>query len=626
MTAIAGLVGAPATGICESGCFASLDALTLYGSRVSVRASAAAAFGVRLHPLLPEDRFDDQPFRNDRFLLVADVRLDNRDELLAALGSGGPRSKRRCDAEILFNAWCRWQERCLDFIVGDYAFAVHDAATGRLFLVRDPMGQRPLFHARIGTTLAFASMPSGILAHLPVEHDRIRVAERLAARENHSRRSYFAGISRVLSGEMVILSLDGEVASRRWNPSLDEITGRTGDDFASELRETFDRAVAARLRRTTSPVATQLSSGYDSSAVTAAAARLIGSKDVIAFTSAPAPGLGTVEIRGRIPDESRVAAETAGFLGIGHEVVRMTQPLLDSLRGHARYYQEPVRNVLNMDWWAEIESRAARRRATVLLIGDAGNLTFSVGGLTALAEWARRGDWRRWWVEAMAASRRPDVRWRGILMTTFRLGLPRRLQEELIRLFLGQPRWDSACFVRPEVLAQLPREARPGPSSPADERVQILQGLDPGVFRKGSLARHGIDERDPTADRRLMEFALRLPPDQLLVRGIYKPLARAALAGRVPQLVIDAPLRGYQGADWVSRFRPEDAFSIVEEISGNSTVDEVIDIPRLKAAVGGWPAAAGSNSGSIESYGRHVTNALAMGVFIVESQSMPMGA
>lgn len=578
-----------------------------------------ASFGIRLAELLPEDRFDDQPYSDERFLFVADVRLDNRADLIRALGLRSSESKEIADSELLFRAWRLWQNECIDRIVGDYAFAVYDRQSGSLMLARDPIGQRPLFYARLGDAVIFASMPSGILPHGRFTHDRVRIAQRLAGREDESTRSYFEGITRVLSGETVTVSGD-RVESRRWTPQMQALTGQSTDDLRQELRERIDIAVAACMRRADGPLATHLSSGYDSSTITATAARLGDKNSTLAFTAAPAIGLRTVPVDRRNVDESAIASETGRVLGIDHEVVRTSEPLLDSLRGHARYYQEPVRNPLNMGWYAEIERRANQRGAKVLLLGELGNLTLSAGGLPVLADWIRKGAWVRWWKEAKAASRRDDVKWRGILMNSFRPFLPVRATEELTRLFQGQPRWSSACFVRAEVLGRLPSAAVARPRSTAAERLGIMRGFDAGVFRKGSLAMHGIDERDPTADRRLIEFSLRLPPERLLHDGVYKPLARSALSDRLPKSVLDAPLRGYQGADWISRIDKADALATVEEISANSTVLEVIDVPRLRARIEDWPDPEKAGAGEILAFGRHVTNALAMGVFIIESE------
>jgi len=403
-------------------------------------------------------------------------------------------------------------------------------------------------------------------------------------------------------------------------PPTDPLIGRTIEDLRDEFRNRVDRAVASCLRRIEGPLATHLSSGYDSSAVTATAAMIGGNRNVVAFTAAPAIGFRTAQVDRRNVDESVIAAETARFLNIDHEVVRTTDPLLDSLRGHTRFYQEPVRNLLNMGWYADIERRSRERGAKILLLGELGNLTLSAGGLPVLADWVREGAWARWWKEAKAASRRADVRWRGILMNSFGPFLPARATEELTRFVHGQPRWSSACFARAEMLSHLPSAATSRPRSQAAERLSIMRGFDAGVFRKGSLAKHGIDERDPTAHRGLIEFTLRLPPEQLLSSGVYKPLFRSAMSDRLPSSVLSAPLRGYQGADWVSRIDKASTLATVEEISANSTVLDVLDIGRLRATVENWPDPEKAKPGEIFAFGRHVTNALAMGVFIVESE------
>ena len=259
-----------------------------------------------------------------------------------------------------------------------------------------------------------------------------------------------------------------------------------------------------------------------------------------------------------------MAAETARFLGVQHDIVRTTEPLLDSLRNHTRYFQEPVRNPLNMGWYAEIERRAAKRGAKVLLTGELGNLTLSAGGLWQLAEWVHKRAWATWLTEAAAAAWRPDVTWRGVLFGSFGPSMPAWVNEQLLRIFVGQPPWRSACFVRPEILAKLPRRANKRVRRPVLQRLGIMRGYDPGVFRKGSLARHGVDERDPTADLRLIEFALRLPSEHLIYRGIYKPLAREALSDRLPPFVLDLPVRGYQGADWISHVSRQSALATLE--------------------------------------------------------------
>ncbi|HYW16187.1 MAG TPA: asparagine synthase-related protein, partial [Allosphingosinicella sp.] len=85
---------------------------------------------------------------------------------------------------------------------------------------------------------------------------------------------------------------------------------------------------------------------------------------------------------------------------------------------------------------------------------------------------------------------------------------------------------------------------------PIETRLWALRRVDTGNYNKGFLAGWGIDVRDPTADRRLIEFCLTVPADQYLRRGIRRALARTAFADRLPARIVDERRKGYQAADW----------------------------------------------------------------------------
>ena len=79
------------------------------------------------------------------------------------------------------------------------------------------------------------------------------------------------------------------------------------------------------------------------------------------------------------------------------------------------------------------------------------------------------------------------------------------------------------------------------------QRLSVLRETDFGNLNTGTLGGWHIDLRDPTADVRVLEFCLAVPPDQFLHEGIPRALARRALADRVPKLVLDERRRGSAG-------------------------------------------------------------------------------
>jgi asparagine synthetase B (glutamine-hydrolysing) len=76
-------------------------------------------------------------------VLIADVRLDNRDELIGAL-SIGTGSDQSSDGHLILHAWERWGEECPARLLGDFAFVLFDPRRNLLFSARDATGMRPL--------------------------------------------------------------------------------------------------------------------------------------------------------------------------------------------------------------------------------------------------------------------------------------------------------------------------------------------------------------------------------------------------------------------------------------------------------------------------------------------------
>src|SRR6185436_6488414 len=69
--------------------------------------------------------------------------------------------------EVVVTAFEQWGPACLDRFIGMFAFAIWDGR--QLFLARDRLGEKPLFHARDGRRFLFASEIKALLAELPAE-------------------------------------------------------------------------------------------------------------------------------------------------------------------------------------------------------------------------------------------------------------------------------------------------------------------------------------------------------------------------------------------------------------------------------------------------------------------------
>lgn len=609
MSAVAGFWSFDGNPAVTARCARMLAAQEIYGPQDGRQwADGSIAMGRRLFRTLPEDLYDRQPLhdRDGRFTLVADVRLDNRDELTAELGLSAEESARRCDADILLEALLRWEESALQRLVGDFAFALWDSRAEKLLLARDFIGQRPLHYHCGKDFFAFATMPKGLHAvpEIPYAPDEQAMAEFVTLVPNDGSRSFFKDVVPVKAGEAVTVTRHGVSRNRYWNPSPAP-AGGARSDHAEGLRHHLDQATRSRLRGAAGAVGTHLSGGYDSAAVTATAARLLApdGRRAVAFTAVPREGYDGPCPANRIGDEGPLAAATAAMHpNIDHVLIR-TGDLspLDGLDHGFMLFDRPTLNICNLAWVRAINASARERRLGIMLTGQMGNASLSYNGLELLPELLRHGRLIKFARESAGLVARGGASWRSVLANAFGPFVPPRLWQGVGRLLRRRGDVLDYTAIRRERLQDLdlPRLARERGADPSfrprgnafETRLWIVGRFDLGNENKGTLAGWGIDQRDPTADRRLVEYCLATPLEAYLSNGETRALARRALADRLPQAVLNARGKGYQAADWHEGFTAAkaDFESQLSRLSPCAPAVQTLDIERLQGLVENWP-------------------------------------
>lgn len=474
--------------------------------------------------------------REGRFLVVADARLDGKAQLAAEWDLDHAAG----EAEFILAAWLRHGAEAPSVLYGDYAFAIWDSHDHILTLVRDALGQRPLFFLEDGS--AFASRADAFAALNPANGRPCEDA--LAARlafTSPGRSSHFSGVKRVLPGEMAIIH-DGRVDHARWwRPSTTPVRRIRPEEAVTECRRLLDLSVGERIAGSGPIIATHLSAGLDSSVATAIAARLMPSSTWLhAYTAAPA----CADPFGRFGDESDMAALAADALPrvAHHRVVPAGDPLRP-LTTAAAYYQQPLPNPHNHIWAAAINDAAREQGASRLLIGQTGNYSFSMAG-----DPHRRIKT----VVKRLLGRTPDKE----------VGFPLLSRDTSVRAGEDAP-----------------------PSGGAERRLHFLSRLDPAAFLKGTERVWGFAMLDPFADRRLVEFSLSIPEQVLAAlgdRGLGRPVARPLL----PAAFVDYRPRGFQSADWIERLRAhaDGVQALIDGARDHAILRRLLDIDAVVAA------------------------------------------
>src|SRR5215472_380006 len=120
-----------------------------------------------------ESASEQQPVSyKERFWIVADARLDAREELIEELrrskqdvGSNTP------DCELILHAYAAWGTSCIDHLGGDFSFVLWDAGHRQLFCARDHFGIKPFYYAQLGELFLCSNTLNCIRLHPRVSNE-----------------------------------------------------------------------------------------------------------------------------------------------------------------------------------------------------------------------------------------------------------------------------------------------------------------------------------------------------------------------------------------------------------------------------------------------------------------------
>lgn len=540
MSGVCGVVSwdAPVTASLVGAMVAAAPWRAAEGSELWSGEGAVLGFG-RL-AVTPEDDLETQPFHDDRVVVVADCRLDDRRPLIDRLEDMGPwRWGVPTDVELISRAYRRWGTDCAGHLLGDFAFVIWDHRARRLVAARDPMGMRPLYYHAAPGRIVFGSEIKQILAHpeIPRRIHEPFVAAHLAGIFGPLEWTAYEGVAQLAPATTLIADGDRRRIHTHWQPDPGHrIDLDSEGEYAALLRDTLAAAVRDRLR-TNRPPGVLLSGGMDSGSVAALAGHLRNADRALPLLQTYSWAFTELiecderHVSRHITDHYQLPAtdiEADHLWPLAHHpdhgpdpddpFVGAFQPLLEHALATAaedgtRLMLGGTRGDLMVGPEMYLATRVAQGRLNDAATGLR-QLARLSGGTTAFAEAVR--------------SVRP------VLGAVRRRLAARRGSEDSST---GPP-WLDRSFTERIGLADMDRQT--GPPGPyegvrGDRHALIftLLQMRVAVWLNRTYARAGLVSADPFSDRRVAALALAVP--QMLLDRPDKPLLRLAMSGVMPE-------------------------------------------------------------------------------------------
>lgn len=497
-----------------------------------------------------------QPIGNEdgTIQVVYNGEIYNYRELRAELEAKGHVFRTRSDTEVIVHLYEEEGDAFAARLNGMFAIALHDRRQRRVLLVRDQVGIKPLFVARLDRHVVFGSEIKSLLASglVPRELDRDALAEFITWEYVPAPGTLFKAIRKLEPGHLLAIDLtDGRIEERRfWDLPAPAAGGDESDEAAwiERMDGLLDTAVKRQLVSDV-PLGALLSGGVDSSIVVAGMGR-----DALTFS---------IGFDDPSYDEVPHARRVAEHLGVRHEV-ETVHPDVRGLFDHLMHFMDdPIADVSIFPTY--LVSQLARRHVTVALSGDGGDELF--GGYDgyvaqAAAQRYRRlpGFVRSGVIEPALAQIPPQRQKKGLINKAKRFvegaGLDPALGHARWRLFadaalrkrLFSPELAGALEHRPEAHVERLHDAATG-------RCSIDQALfvdfksylvDNCLVKSDRMSMAcSLELRVPFLDIDVVEAAFAMPSSFKLKGGQTKPLLKKVAARHVPRQSVYRTKQGF---------------------------------------------------------------------------------
>jgi asparagine synthase (glutamine-hydrolysing) len=456
--------------------------------------------------------------------------LELRDEL-SVLGN---RFRTDTDTEVLLHGYRQWgMEGVVSRIVGMFAFGLFDRRNGKLFLVRDRFGIKPLYYHLSAQRLIFASELKAIMVPglVPRELDRTSFLDYFVYRYIPSPNTIWEHVSKLPPSHLLELDVrDGMSAIKEyWTPMITDHRAEP-EALAAQVGDMLSNSVAIHSRSDVE-IGAFLSGGYDSSAI---ASLLKGSVHSLRTFS--------IGFEGWENSEDRYAEKVARHIGAGHIPLMANSDSLDLLDLMPMVYDEPIADISIIPTW--LVSRSAAGHVKAVMSGEGADELF--GGYNWQKEYFAK--WHPIGVADRVKAFFTDRSATAVADYAEFMAMGRFDRQELQRM--ASPRMSAHIRTDPDWFYR--QHHRPELSP-----LKSIQYMDMKCFMaelvltkvdRASMA-HSLEVRVPFLDHRLFDLVLACDERDYFRPDVTKFLLYQNIKDKLPSGILNRPKQGFVGPD-----------------------------------------------------------------------------
>lgn len=229
--------------------------------------------------------------------------IRNWKKLCAELEIAEDLSREEREAQIIKNAYATWQTDLTEHIFGAFAIGVYDAQAGKLFVIRDQVGQKQMFYSVINGEFVYSGDINEIAAADGFEKrlNRRMLQQYLFYGYPIGSETFYEGVNKLMPG--CYIEWDGKNAAvhRYFKPEFEPDNSKTADEWAAEIEKVVEEILGEEREDARLPYKESfLSGGVDSSYL---------------FAASDAACANTIGYEESGFDESALARLTAEVLG-----------------------------------------------------------------------------------------------------------------------------------------------------------------------------------------------------------------------------------------------------------------------------------------------------------------------